>query len=259
MFYFVAIFATVVTGLPPGQAGIQLLYFAPGLGSGSLISIRLIQRFRQPIYPIVLGSVIMTVGVGLIEMAMDHNIQSQVNGFMAMVGVGVGLTAGPLSVQARFVKPNHIAITNAMLLFFRALGGTVGLAQCFTILNAKVNGYISAQLVSLADTLSPSDLATLTYLLDSGGLTSVTSLDGFSSAVQSVVRDAFLDGVRWSFLSLVPWLGVGCVVSVFLGRIQDPDKEVEVEGGGGQVEGSEVEHAEKEPRTGRDVEAGAVR
>jgi hypothetical protein len=129
-----------------------------------------------------------------------------------------------------------------------------------------VNGYISAQLVSLADTLSPSDLATLTYLLDSGGLTSVTSLDGFSSAVQSVVRDAFLDGVRWSFLSLVPWLGVGCVVSVFLGRIQDPDKEVEVEGGGGQVEGgggqvegSEVEHAEKEPRTGRDVEAGAVR
>jgi hypothetical protein len=31
MFYFVAIFATVVTGLPPGQAGIQLLYFAPGL------------------------------------------------------------------------------------------------------------------------------------------------------------------------------------------------------------------------------------
>ena len=31
MFYFVAIFATVVTGLPPAQAGIQLLYFAPGL------------------------------------------------------------------------------------------------------------------------------------------------------------------------------------------------------------------------------------
>lgn len=31
MFYFVAIFMTVVTGLPPGQAGIQLLYFAPGM------------------------------------------------------------------------------------------------------------------------------------------------------------------------------------------------------------------------------------
>jgi hypothetical protein len=31
MFYFVAIFMTLVTGLPPGQAGIQLLYFAPGM------------------------------------------------------------------------------------------------------------------------------------------------------------------------------------------------------------------------------------
>lgn len=31
MFYFVAIFMTVVTGLPASQAGIQLLYFAPGM------------------------------------------------------------------------------------------------------------------------------------------------------------------------------------------------------------------------------------
>ena len=33
MFYFVAIFMTVVTGLPASQAGVQLLYFAPGLVS----------------------------------------------------------------------------------------------------------------------------------------------------------------------------------------------------------------------------------
>jgi amino acid transporter len=31
MFYFVAIFMIVVTGLAPGQAGIQLLFFAPGM------------------------------------------------------------------------------------------------------------------------------------------------------------------------------------------------------------------------------------
>lgn len=70
MFYFVAIFATVVTGLPASQAGIQLLYFAPGLvrvspflrvclfdsshvrdvreqGGGTLLSIRMIRVYRQ--------------------------------------------------------------------------------------------------------------------------------------------------------------------------------------------------------------------
>ncbi|KAH0831055.1 hypothetical protein J3R83DRAFT_13573 [Lanmaoa asiatica] len=130
MFYFVAIFATVVTGLPPSQAGIQLLYFAPGLGGGALLSIRMIKWFRQPIYPIVLGNVVMTVGVGLIQMAMQHNIQSQVHAmssidlnivhrFIAMAGVDVGVNAGPVVIHARFTKPNHIAISNAMLLFVR--------------------------------------------------------------------------------------------------------------------------------------------
>jgi hypothetical protein len=33
MFYFVAIFMTIVTGLSPEKAGIQLVYFAPGMVS----------------------------------------------------------------------------------------------------------------------------------------------------------------------------------------------------------------------------------
>ncbi|KAF9224680.1 MFS general substrate transporter [Gyrodon lividus] len=221
MFYFVAIFATLVTGLPPSQAGIQLLYFAPGLGGGSLISIRMIQVFRQPVYPIVLGSVVMSAGVGLIQMAIQHNIEREVNGFMAMVGVGVGLTAGPLVIHARFTKPDHIAITNAMLLFFRSLGGTVGLAQCFTVMSAKVNSYIVNQIRNGA--LSGSDLVTLASLLNSGGLDSVTSLDGLPTIVQTVIRDAFRNAVRWSFISLLPWLSLATVLSVFLSKIPDSD------------------------------------
>ena len=31
MFYFIAIFMTIVADLPPNQAGVQLLYFAPGM------------------------------------------------------------------------------------------------------------------------------------------------------------------------------------------------------------------------------------
>lgn len=38
---------------------------------------------------------------------------------MTMVGVGVGVSAGPLVIHARFTKPNHVAITNAMQLFVR--------------------------------------------------------------------------------------------------------------------------------------------
>ena len=120
---------------------------------------------------------------------------------------------------------------------------------------------MTSQLTALAEAgaLTASDLAALASLLGSGGLTSVTSLDGLSSVVQTVVRDAFQDGVRWSFLSLLPWLGVGCVVSVFLGRIPDSDKEGEGvgEGEGKGKGGSETELLEVTSRTDGDVKAGA--
>lgn len=233
MFYFVAIFMTVVTGLPSSQAGIQLLYFAPGLGAGSMISMHLIKRLRQPIYPILLGSVIMTVGLGLIQMAMQKNVQGEVNGFMAMCGVGVGLTAGPLVVQARFMKPDHVAISNAMLLFFRAFGGTVGLAQCFTIMNSKVDSYILNAISN--GTISGTDLAVLAGLYDSGGLSSIQSLDGLPDEVQTVIRDAFRNAVRWSFVSLIPWAGLATLSSLFLSKIQDTDAKATAEVTQGEV------------------------
>jgi hypothetical protein len=76
----------------------------------------------------------MTIGLGLIQMGMQKNVQGLVNGcdvnilirsglltsrlsFMCMTGLGVGLTAGPNVVQARFLMPDHVAVTNALLLF----------------------------------------------------------------------------------------------------------------------------------------------
>jgi len=111
---------------------------------------------------------------------------------------------------------------------------------------------------TLVNTLSPADLDTLTSLLNSGGLSSVTSLDGFPSSVQSVIRNAFLDGVRWSFVSLIPWLGVGTVLSVFLSKIRDSDAEgkgEEVrESGNGEREGL----GQEQPQVGRNATGAQV-
>lgn len=224
MFYFVPIFMTIVTGLPASQAGIRLLYFIPGLGIGSLISIYMIKRLRQPIYPIVLGSAVITVSLGLIQMAMEMNVQRLVDVLIAMVGVGLDLIFGPLVIQARFIKPDHIAISNAMLLFFRAFGGTFGLAQCFTVMNAIVGSYITGVIESRK--ISGPDLATLAALRSSGGLKSIQTLDGLPNSVQIVVKEAFREAVRWSFISLIPWAGVATISSLFLSKIEDTDAEM---------------------------------
>ncbi|EGO25454.1 hypothetical protein SERLADRAFT_465639 [Serpula lacrymans var. lacrymans S7.9] len=220
MFYFVSIFMTIVTGLSPAKAGVQLVYFAPGMGGGTLISIFMIRHLRQPKYPIIFGSIVITVSLGLIQMAMNFNNQNQVNGFMVMSGVGVGLTAGSLAVHARFSQPtNRVAIVNALTLFFRSLGGTVGLAQCAAVMNAKVTRYLTAQIRS--GTLSASDISALAAASANGGLDSLQSLGGLPTNVQNVVRDAFRNGVRWSFISLIPWCGLAVIFTLFLSNIRD--------------------------------------
>ncbi|OBZ67215.1 putative MFS-type transporter YusP [Grifola frondosa] len=223
MFYFVAIFMTVVTGLSSTLAGVQLIYFAPGLGVGSLMGITMLKFLRQPKYAIIAGGALMTVSLGLISMGMDHTKQSWINGFMAMCGVGVGLGIGSLVVHVRFSQPEtRVAIVSALSLFFRSLGGTVGLAQCGAVLNAKVNSYITSLVNS--GMLDPADAASLATGLATG-ITSIQGISALPPEVQSLVRDAFRDGSRWSFISLIPWSGVAFIGTLFLSNIRDTDRE----------------------------------
>ncbi|KAH9950575.1 MFS general substrate transporter [Amylocystis lapponica] len=223
MFYFVAIFMTIVNGLSSTNAGVQLIYFAPGLGVGSLMQISFVKYFRQPKIPIVLGSTIMSIALGLISMGMDRNKQTWIDGFLALAGVGVGLSIGAIVVHIRFSQPEErIAVVSALGLFFRALGGTIGLAQCGAVLNAKVRSY----LLDLASSglISPSEASALSQAASSSAA-SLQSINTLPPEVQTLVRDAFRSGSRWCFISLIPWTGISVILTLFLSNIRDTDRE----------------------------------
>lgn len=174
----------------------------------------------QPKFPIVVGSLLIPIALGLISRGMELNKQGQINGFMVMTGVGVGMTFGPLAIHARFSQPEErVAIVTALNLFFRSLGGTVGLAQCTTVMNAKVKAYFAS--------LPPSAFADLQSgtALSVEGIASLQSINALPPSIQTLVRNAFRDGVRWSFISLIPWAGVTVFLVLFLSRIPDTDKD----------------------------------
>lgn len=238
MFYFIAIFMTIVTGLSATKSGVQLIFFAPGVGLGSIIAVRLIKTLRQPKYPIVLGGVVICVSLGIIAMGMNINKQSLVNGFMAVAGVGTGLQLGPLAVQARFVMPTErVAVVAALTLFFRSFGGTVGLAQCAAILNGKVKSNLIS-LITSGD-LSSAEVSALVSASSHGGLNSLQGIDSLSPHLQGLVRDAFRDGTKWCFISLIPWAVVSFALSLFLSKIKDTDQAEAPVGNSGP--GSDVE------------------
>ncbi|KAL7281752.1 hypothetical protein ACG7TL_005070 [Trametes sanguinea] len=223
MFYFVAIFFTIVQGFSGTSAGTQLIYFAPGLGGGSLISITLLKHTRQPKWPIIIGGLVLNVGLGLVSWGMQQNNQGYVDGFMAMTGVGVGMCIGPLVVHVRFSQPeSRVAVVSGLSLFSRSLGGTVGLAQCGAVLNAKVNNSVLALVRS--GTLDPSDAQALSQGL-SAGISSLQSISSLPPDIQTAVKDAFQNGTRWSIVSLLPWAGLSFILTLFLSNIRDTDKE----------------------------------
>ncbi|KAI0779706.1 MFS general substrate transporter [Fomes fomentarius] len=246
MFYFVAIFFTIVSGLSGTEAGTQLLYFAPGMGAGALFSIQYLKYFRQPKFPIVLGSAIIAVALGLVSYAMDENDKSKVNGFLVMAGVGVGMSIGPLAVHMRFSQPdNRVAVVAALGLFTRALGGTVGLAQCGAVLNSKVSSIIVSAVAS--GRLSPADAATLSE--KGAGISSIQNVAALSPALQSLVREAFQQGSRWAFISLIPWAGVSFLLTLWLSSIRDTDKEAQAQGVK-TAEAKETENSDEEKPEG---------
>jgi len=220
-FYFVAIFFTIVSGQSATKAGVQLIFFAPGMGAGVFISIRMIKFFRQPKYPIILGTLIIPVAIGLISMGIKSNQNAQINGFMVMAGVGTGMTFAPTGIHARFSQPaNRVAVVESLQLFFRVLGGTVGVAQCATVLNAKVKASIK-ELV-LSGLVPPST----SFSNSVGSLGNINSLPG---PVAIAIKDAFRNGTRWAFISLIPWTGIAVFMTVFLSKIEDTDAQAKLQ------------------------------
>ncbi|KAF8178201.1 major facilitator superfamily domain-containing protein [Mycena galopus ATCC 62051] len=222
MFYFVAIFMTIVYQLSATQAGIQLVFFAPGLGAGSVIAIILIGSIRQPRIPLFFGAVTMCVALALLQMAMATGKKSEVNGFMAMAGAGVGMTFGPLGIQARFTQSeDKIAAVTGLTLFFRSLGGTVGLAQCAAVLSSRVTAFLASAVKSGA---IPAQY--ISSIADANiNLNSLNSIDGLPDEIQELVRSAFRDGSRWAMISLIPWCAVSVFLSLGLSKIGDTDRQ----------------------------------
>ncbi|KAF8517756.1 major facilitator superfamily domain-containing protein [Hysterangium stoloniferum] len=263
-FYFLSIFFTIVLNKSPSSSGLQLIFFAPGMGVGTIASIWLIKRLRQPKIPIIIGMTLVPIGLGFLSFAMQHNNEGVVDGFLVLCGVGIGMTFGPLAIHARFSQPeNRVAIIVGLNLFFRSFGGTVGLAQCGAILNAKVHSFIKDLINSGTLPLDQTE-----QLESLGDINSIQVISSLPPELAQHVRDGFRAGVRWAFISLIPWTAPAAIMVLFLSKIPDTDLpsrgRAAPEGGGGQagrvaegqgesVAGSPTAHSLRRRRSGESM------
>lgn len=93
------------------------------------------------------------------------------------------------------------------------------------MLNGKVTSYLRDLIES--GVLSAQDAAAIAQA-SSTGLDSLSSINSLPDNIQTAVRDAFRQGSRYAFISLIPWAGLALLTSLFLSKIPDSDREPQV-------------------------------
>jgi EmrB/QacA subfamily drug resistance transporter len=134
---YVPLYLQFVRGYSATKAGLLMLPLMVGVLSASIMSGRAITRtgVYRP-YPIV-GSFITAVGLGLFSTLQQDTSLLLISAYMAVVGVGLGLTMQTLVLAVQNdAAPGELGVATGSVTFFRSLGGAFGSAMFGALVNA---------------------------------------------------------------------------------------------------------------------------
>jgi EmrB/QacA subfamily drug resistance transporter len=140
----------VVRGASATASGLQLFPLMGGLliasiGSGQIIS----RTGRYKVFPVA-GTAILAVGMFLLSHLGVHTSVLKSGTFMAVTGLGLGLTMQVLVLAVQnSVSPRELGTATSAATFFRSIGGSIGVSVFSAIFNNKMKGNLAHQLPQL--------------------------------------------------------------------------------------------------------------
>jgi EmrB/QacA subfamily drug resistance transporter len=147
------LYLQIVKGATPTQSGLLLLPLTAGLMVGSVFSGQLISRTgRYKVFPIV-GTGLMTIGMGLMHQIGADTPFWQTAVYTAIFGFGLGNVMQPITLAVQNAMPPHdIGVATSSVTFFRQMGATIGTAVFLSILFSTVGDKIRAAYQAAAGT-----------------------------------------------------------------------------------------------------------
>ncbi|WP_051362592.1 MFS transporter [Amycolatopsis thermoflava] len=145
-FYFVSLYLQQVLGTGPAAAGVQFLPFALGVVAGSVLAVKLGNRFA-PRTLMAGGGVLTAAGFAWFGfLSADGSFLADVLGPSIVTSVGFGLCLGPVvSVATGGVAPGEAGTASGLLNSSRQIGASLGLAALGTAAHSRsgtpVDGY----------------------------------------------------------------------------------------------------------------------
>jgi MFS family permease len=200
---FLPLYFQDVLFVSPTESGLRMLPIMAGVVIMSTTSGRLIARTgRYRIFPI-LGTSSMAVGVLALTQIAGDTRYWYLAGAMFLLGVGSGMVYPVTSIATQNAcEMRDMGVATASLMFFRSLGGSLGLAVFGTILNATIRAELPGRIGTTADEAvalirAPEDIqalpdATRTAVID-------VLADGISTIYWACLA-VIVVGVVWAFL-----------------------------------------------------------
>ncbi|XP_014550979.1 hypothetical protein COCVIDRAFT_42618 [Bipolaris victoriae FI3] len=208
-FYFISYYWQLAEGYSPSQAGVQLLYYTPGLGMGVYSAALMCNVWPgQTFFPLFIGSVVEAVGLALLTYSVSIRYTTLVSVFLAVAGVGTGLRFMPVALHAAGVWSTRVPSMQSLLSFMLPLGETVGISMMGSVFSNKLSTFL-AQIARRADGAA----------LGGSGIPSLELLDSVPTVVKKEVRDAAAKAVMWALISVLPFMGLAVVAAVFMGNV----------------------------------------
>lgn len=205
VFYFIGIYFTLVEAYPASKAGVQLLYYVPGLGAGVYAAIFLCNVWpRQTFWPLSVGTIIETVGIAVLTYAVSARHATLVNVMMVVAGAGTGMRFMPSNLHLAGMFSDQIASVYSILRFALPFGGTLALTIMGSVFQNKMSAFLGSNNVNPG--ASNNDAA-------------LQSIADLPEAQQLLIRDTGANATMWAFVSILPILGLSMIVSFLLGNV----------------------------------------
>ncbi len=195
-------------GMSPTEAGLMSIAMVGGLLVSSITTGRIITRTGVWKRYLVGGTLLVTVGIGLLGTIDENTNLWLVGAFMAVLGVGLGATMQNLvlSVQNN-VAESDLGAASSVVAFFRSMGGSIGISALGALLSSQVASKVS------------SGLAALGVPTDGHQSHEIPDLSSLPAPVRAVFEQAFGQSIGEIFLVAMPFALAALICVLFIREV----------------------------------------
>jgi EmrB/QacA subfamily drug resistance transporter len=204
---FLSQYMQIARGKSPTEAGLLSIPMVVGLFLASTIVGRLVTRTGRYKRFMLLGTLLLTAGLGLMGTMDERTNLLEVAAFMLILGAGVGMVMQNLVlVVQNAVRQEDLGAGSSLIAFFRSLGGAIGVSALGALLAHHARTSITEGLA--AQGIDAAGLG--------GGAARVPDVGALPAPIAHIVEHAYGTGIAEMFLVAAPLGLVAFVVLLFM-------------------------------------------